>query len=113
MPFWPRQIVQATARRPWQVLQVTLVPSLGSDTFPVPRQVTQSIAPVEPQALQEMRPWPRHISQVISILMRSATASQSLAQAAASGAPEESFFQRSMAEAASNAESLRVQSAPR
>jgi hypothetical protein len=51
-PFWPVQTVQATARRPEQALQVMLVPSLGSRTLPVPRQVTQNIAPVAAQALQ-------------------------------------------------------------
>ena len=46
------QTVQATMRRPMQVLQVRFVPSLGSSTLPFPRQVTQAIAPVPAQALQ-------------------------------------------------------------
>ena len=52
-PFAPRQTVHAIARRPEQALHVTFVPSLGSTTLPVPRQVTQLMPPVPPHALQE------------------------------------------------------------
>src|SRR6185436_14566404 len=102
-------MVQATARRPLQALQVGPVPSgsPASAILPKPLQAAQTVPPVPPQELHEYRPWPRHISQVVSCLMRSETASQYFVHAAVSGDPELSFFHRSIAGSASKVWSLR------